>query len=285
MIFSRRQVLAATASFCCARPTLAQVPHNVDEQGRFVSCGELRFLTDGELKEMREVLAEEYHREDRLTSEEAAALRVHPEWGRWNPLRLRHSTSPRPLRIGFNSYHAMNEIVRLAVEEWQAHMDIGFVFAETDLDILVQNDTAGNSSRIGVVSRLFAQKGVASLKLQDFHGYTNEVKFGVTLHEVGHALGLIHEHQHPESGIKFNEDAVYAYFKSKYNWSRSTTIFNVLQPYGSTGKFAVGARTEFDPLSIMMYELPIGLFQDPRDALKMNLTLSEFDKILIDNIY
>ena len=32
----------------------------------------------------------------------------------------------------------------------------------------------------------------------------------VVLHEFGHALGLIHEHQNPEGGIEWNEPAVKA---------------------------------------------------------------------------
>lgn len=41
----------------------------------------------------------------------------------------------------------------------------------------------------------------------------------VVLHEFGHALGLRHEHLHPNSGIKWNENAIYEYHKGK-PWGR-----------------------------------------------------------------
>jgi hypothetical protein len=47
---------------------------------------------------------------------------------------------------------------------------------------------------------------------------------GTALHELGHVLGMEHEHQNPFAGIKWHELAVYdALAKPPNNWDRDTT--------------------------------------------------------------
>src|SRR5438128_1710060 len=51
----------------------------------------------------------------------------------------------------------------------------------------------------------------------------------VVVHEFGHALGAIHEHQNPKGGIEWNLPAVYAYFAGPPNhWSKEETDLNVV---------------------------------------------------------
>ena len=47
----------------------------------------------------------------------------------------------------------------------------------------------------------------------------------VVLHEFGHALGLVHEHQHPSGGIRWNKEAVYADLCPP--WTREKVDHNV----------------------------------------------------------
>jgi hypothetical protein len=50
------------------------------------------------------------------------------------------------------------------------------------------------------------------------------------LHEIGHTLGLPHEHQNPNAGIVWDEEKVYTTLGGPpNNWSRDTTQWNILR--------------------------------------------------------
>lgn len=74
----------------------------------------------------------------------------------------------------------------------------------------------------------------------------------VVLHEFGHALGLIHEHQNPTGGIPWNKEAVYRELSGPpNNWTREEIDHNLFEPYSRQET----NYTRTDPLSIMMYPI------------------------------
>ncbi|MEO7242044.1 MAG: hypothetical protein ABIW85_03975 [Variovorax sp.] len=84
---------------------------------------------------------------------------------------------------------------------------------------------------------------------------------GTALHELGHVLGMEHEHQNPFAGIKWHEDAVYASLGGPpNNWSRATTFRNILAKLSTTDV----QGSSWDPDSIMEYEFEPGLIDEPK---------------------
>lgn len=80
------------------------------------------------------------------------------------------------------------------------------------------------------------------------------------IHEIGHTLGFPHEHQNPDSGIVWNEEAVYADLAGPpNNWPRAKTLHNIirkLDPGDVTG-------STWDRNSIMHYPFKAGLIDRP----------------------
>lgn len=103
----------------------------------------------------------------------------------------------------------------------------------------------------------------------------------VVLHEFGHVLGMIHEHQNPNGSIPWDKDAVYdMYSGPPNNWSRQEVDTNLFEVYDND----MTNSSEFDPKSIMLYPIPnqltIGDYQ-----VGWNTALSDMDKEWIAKIY
>jgi hypothetical protein len=96
----------------------------------------------------------------------------------------------------------------------------------------------------------------------------------VVLHEFGHALGMIHEHQNPEAvgRIPWDRPRVYAYY-ARQGWSQQDVDDNIFDVYERDDT----NFTSFDSTSIMQYAVPddltVGSF-----AIGWNTELSNMDK-------
>lgn len=112
-------------------------------------------------------------------------------------------------------------------------------------------------------------------------GITDEAARQVILHEFGHALGLIHEHQNPVGQIKWNKPAVIRDLEGPpNNWDLATiqhNMFDAFPPNEVPG-------TNLDRTSIMMYPLP-GSWTLDGTSTGLNKELSATDKIFIKAQY
>lgn len=101
------------------------------------------------------------------------------------------------------------------------------------------------------------------------------------LHKFGHALGSIHEHQHPIAGIPWNRQAVYEYYKQTQGWSREDVDTQIFFNYDLNQTNS----SQYDKSSIMHYAIDKKLLLDPSFAVGWNKKLSVTDKSFMKQIY
>ncbi|MDH4271475.1 MAG: M12 family metallopeptidase [Candidatus Aminicenantes bacterium] len=100
---------------------------------------------------------------------------------------------------------------------------------------------------------------------------------GTAAHELGHAIGLAHEHQNPAGGIQWNEAVVLKEMaKSPNFWNEEETRHNILRKYSADQING----TDFDPDSIMLYFFP-ATWTVNGIGTKANEILSSMDKAFI----
>jgi hypothetical protein len=103
----------------------------------------------------------------------------------------------------------------------------------------------------------------------------------VVLHEFGHALGLIHEHQNPAGGIQWDRDAVTRDLSGPpNNWPADVIDHNMFETYQAN-------ETNFtatDKDSIMMYPIPANWTLDGY-TVGLNTELSATDRQFVHEQY
>jgi len=120
------------------------------------------------------------------------------------------------------------------------------------------------------------------------YGWRLQTTYGKTtaLHEIGHVIGLLHEHQNPNAGIVWNEQAVIDNLSGPpNNWDKDAIEHNVLYKYQQS---ELQASTTFDANSIMEYEFGPGLILQPvqySNGLTPIGTISDLDKQLVSSLY
>jgi len=172
--------------------------------------------------------------------------------------------------------------VRYYAQFWSNYANIKFEFVEKGpSDIRVSFTKDGSSwSYIGNSAKNVADED-ETMHFGWFDETTEEVKFRRTiLHEFGHALGLIHEHQSPGSSINWNKPVVYQYYKNKFDWNKNVVNDNIFLKY--TGKRT--QYTKYDPDSIMHYSIPAAFTLD-NSFVGWNTNLSQKDKEFIKKLY
>lgn len=102
----------------------------------------------------------------------------------------------------------------------------------------------------------------------------------VVLHEFGHVLGLIHEHQSPATKINWNKHFVYWYFWMHHKWSSADVDRNIFQEFEK----ATTQYSSLDKDSIMAYYIPPQFTTDGQ-TFPQNYELSDMDKKYIEVVY
>jgi hypothetical protein len=176
-------------------------------------------------------------------------------------------------------------------QEWTSFENVRFDWnggADAELRISFKADP-GSWSAVGTdcLHTDYFKKNKPTMNFGWLKDDTDDIEWRrVVVHEFGHALGAIHEHQNPEGGITWNEAAVYAAFSGPpNNWTRADIQHNILEKYSLDQLNA----TKFDPKSIMLYPFPKALIKAPaslaRTGTATNTDLSARDKQFIGKMY
>jgi hypothetical protein len=180
----------------------------------------------------------------------------------------------------------LRKAVAKAASEWENHANIDFKFVTSgpaEIRIAFMDDGSWSAVGKDCLNTSYFPKHQPTMNygwLDD--DSSKEEIASVVLHEFGHALGCLHEHQSPTFDRAWNVKKVIQSFSGSPNyWDEATIRHNVLQKYSPNGTSA----TRFDPKSIMLYMFQADLFTDGLGPTNENHVLSPLDKKMIARMY
>ncbi|KAI0061320.1 hypothetical protein BV25DRAFT_1826806 [Artomyces pyxidatus] len=173
--------------------------------------------------------------------------------------------------------------VRQVVREWELYASVEFVEVARAADSLIRIKFDGSDGSWSFVGRDCenAKKDEPTMNLGWIGAEDDSIppnEHGVILHEFGHALGLLHEHQSPArggGGAMLDEKKTIMFYKeSQLGWDDAMIREQIIDVYADK---EVSNFSELDTTSIMHYPMPrqvTGLSYD----IPYNSQLSQMDK-------
>jgi hypothetical protein len=202
---------------------------------------------------------------------ESGVYDVNAKWTNGSEITVKFLSGSEYVRTRVKRYAAI----------WEQYANIRFRFVESGYaDIRISCNWGQGSWSVAGNAAASMPQYQASMNYGWFNEQTPESEFkATTLHEFGHALGLLHEHKSPFSKIKWNLPVIYAYYMQSQGWSKEKVDQQVVNRYSVTM-----SNKDYDPYSIMHYPVPAAHTLDGY-SVGWNSDLSANDKRLISELY
>ncbi|MDA8746649.1 hypothetical protein N9M66_00375 [Litoreibacter sp.] len=167
--------------------------------------------------------------------------------------------------------------------EWTRHANIVFSFVSDGGAIRVVFGGSTNSSVVGSRALRFAKhKPTMRLAVIADAKRISRLERTTILHEVGHALGLIHEHQNPNASLVWDRELLISeYLRLVPNWTEEDIDRSIIRKADS---IRYKHYRQFDPNSVMNYDFkPSLIISGPRISRGPRLSSSDIE--FIERLY
>jgi hypothetical protein len=181
--------------------------------------------------------------------------------------------------------------VHKIIKEWMLFVNLTFTYVLKPEDAMIRISFS-HSEKVGswsyVARDCLDEAQVAKDKPTMNLGWLDDTKEptkndkGLVLHEFGHAIGLLHEHQSParDEVITLKVEPTIAAYTSgagPNKWTREDVITQIIKPVNE-GEYT--NYTDLDTTSIMMYFMPAEM-NDQGVEIPPNNALSDYDRAFV----
>ncbi|AZF20089.1 M12 family metallopeptidase [Pseudomonas sp. R3-52-08] len=169
--------------------------------------------------------------------------------------------------------------VKHNINAWAPHTNLYFKFTNSpngDIRITTDADNGSGWSNVGTgAKKVPLSKPTMGI---DFTRSPDSVAATIQ-HEFGHALGLKHEHQHPDRTLDLNRQNIHDEYASRGEPS-SKAHNDILRPFSRRQV----KTSNYDDKSIMHYEVHASRLNSGK-PIPRNFKLSEGDKSFVQTLY
>ena len=237
-------VALSALSLCCAGPQRSSMTKSAPVVPSDLSCGAIIDVAHGNA----ELLL--FHDLSRLKAQKKP-LPFQPQISVWEPATWSPGTK---LRVRFqDGDEATRSFVMDTAKEWVHGLNLGLATsADTDAELRITLGGKGLWSKVGKLAKSVPHEQPTMELGGLLQTDDAATRRAYVLHEFGHALGALHEHQRPNAPLTWKRDVVYAYYLELYGWSPAQVDEQVILPFQHQ---SVASSPEFDRMSVMMYPI------------------------------